>query len=820
MVEERRFKAFISYSHSDELFASKLHKDLESYRVPKKLRGTAGRFGDVPARLFPIFRDREELPASGSLPASIEDALRRSDVLLVICSPAAAQSSWVAAEIQRFQELSATGRIICAILSGEPNAEPARTIEQECFPARLRAAVAEPLAADFRDGKDGYTLAKLKIIAGLLGLDLELLRQREKEAERQRMTVRSVVGAGIALSIGAASFFGWQAVRQESIAKQEALRLQRSVAEMFSNAAVKRMESGDELGAIRLAAAGHALHSPIGDAPTETLRTIFATAGGGAVVQLPFAPAIIQKAGDAPFYLVISEGGEMVLLDATTLAVRAKGQNKSEPFVEDYDGGAPRLPTPISADGASFGSFASKEFLIQRTSDGGVVHTIPTQSVMAAKFIATDEVVLLDNCVGRIVRSGKEVASYPAPEAVGCGDGVTSTDIRAWKDFPFFFDPSLAQMDESGATGSSDCQRAGMSIADFATGKVYRQSGYCNAAGKLRDDYRSIAWNDASLTWVADDGAAASPELKTRLQTMAAEVAGQASQNALTDFEVWLSASPEDAVTSEPELRLLPGNRLASISATSDSGLFERLNQPPSNAVSVAVNCSALKSVDAAVWKLLDGGFKFPKTEAECSNPKAVFSAVNALAASENTVAFGKWAVTDSGGGTAASIALVQRKAPQAEWRLAYKSDRDMRKLGFLDSDPSSGVSLWALIGPGANEIVVHKSGVSISPIKLSAELCPGGIVAGPLEFLGYTLTGSRLPGGDWIISCQDEKGEKRITKVVLGRFFSEGYISDRLSSIPADQLRFTESEMAEPAFSRLSPALRETLVKAGLLAG
>ena len=486
--------------------------------------------------------------------------------------------------------------------------------------------------------------------------------------------------------------------------------------------------------------------------------------------------------------------------------------------MEDYDGGAPRLPTPISADGASFGSFASKEFLIQRTSDGGVVHTIPTQSVMAAKFIATDEVVLLDNCVGRIVRSGKEVASYPAPEAVGCGDGVTSTDIRAWKDFPFFFDPSLAQMEASGATGSSDCQLAGMSIADFATGKVYRQSGYCNAAGKLRDDYRSIAWNDASLTWVADDGAAASPELKTRLHTMAAEVAGQASQNALIDIEVWGSASPEDAVTSQPELRLLPGSRLAKISATSDSRLFERVDQPPTNAIPVGVNCSALKSVDPAVWQLLDGSFSFPKTESECARPKAVFSAGNAVAVSENSVVFGRWVGTDPTGSTTASIALVQRKAPQAEWRLAYKSDQDMRKLGFLDSDPSSGVSLWVLIGPGANEIVVHKSGVSISPVKLSAELCPGGNVAGPLEVLGYTLTGSRLPAGDWIISCQDEKGDKRNTKVVLSRFFSEGYISDRLSSIPAEQLRFTESEMAEPAFKRLSPALRAMLGREGLV--
>ena len=43
---------------------------VESYRIPPKLVGKATGVGEVPRRLRPIFRDREELPASGDLSAS------------------------------------------------------------------------------------------------------------------------------------------------------------------------------------------------------------------------------------------------------------------------------------------------------------------------------------------------------------------------------------------------------------------------------------------------------------------------------------------------------------------------------------------------------------------------------------------------------------------------------------------------------------------------------------------------------------------------------------------------------------------------------
>ncbi|NNC77299.1 MAG: toll/interleukin-1 receptor domain-containing protein, partial [Woeseiaceae bacterium] len=66
-IEDYKYKAFISYSHKDEKWASWLHKALETYSVPKHLVGQSTAYGPVPARIAPIFRDREELSTATNL---------------------------------------------------------------------------------------------------------------------------------------------------------------------------------------------------------------------------------------------------------------------------------------------------------------------------------------------------------------------------------------------------------------------------------------------------------------------------------------------------------------------------------------------------------------------------------------------------------------------------------------------------------------------------------------------------------------------------------------------------------------------------------
>lgn len=117
-----KYWAFLSYSHTDAKWGDWLHKALETYRVPRRLIGKESRDGKIPARLFPIFRDREELPVSADLGSNINEALRESRYLIVICSPRAAQSRWVGEEIKTFKKLGREDRILALIIDGEPNA--------------------------------------------------------------------------------------------------------------------------------------------------------------------------------------------------------------------------------------------------------------------------------------------------------------------------------------------------------------------------------------------------------------------------------------------------------------------------------------------------------------------------------------------------------------------------------------------------------------------------------------------------------------------------------------------------------------------------
>lgn len=200
-----KYWAFLSYSHTDTKWGDWLHKALETYRVPRRMIGKESRDGKIPERVFPIFRDREELPVSADLSTNINDALERSRYLIVVCSPRSAQSRWVGEEIKTFKKLGREDRILALIIDGEPNAsdgKPGFNIKDECFHELMRHRLAadgtvtpqrtEPIAADAREGKDGKTNAKLKLLAGLIGVNYDELKQREQDRRLRRARVFGV----------------------------------------------------------------------------------------------------------------------------------------------------------------------------------------------------------------------------------------------------------------------------------------------------------------------------------------------------------------------------------------------------------------------------------------------------------------------------------------------------------------------------------------------------------------------------------------------------------------------------------------------------
>jgi len=206
-----KYWAFISYSHQDERWGRWLHRALETYRIPRRLVGRETPAGTIPRRLLPIFRDRDEMASSSELAGTINEALSQSAFQVVICSPHAATSRWVNEEIKAFKRLGRERRILAFIVDGTPNASDASARLAECFPRALRyrldergevgEAKAEVVAADARPGKDGRENAKLKLIAGLLGIGFDELKQREKARQRLRALtiVAMIVAVGVAM---------------------------------------------------------------------------------------------------------------------------------------------------------------------------------------------------------------------------------------------------------------------------------------------------------------------------------------------------------------------------------------------------------------------------------------------------------------------------------------------------------------------------------------------------------------------------------------------------------------------------------------------
>jgi tetratricopeptide (TPR) repeat protein len=231
------YRAFISYSHADKQLAQRLHRAIESYPIPGKLIGKQTAVGKTPRRLRPIFRDREELPASGDLSAELTAALQGSMFLIVVCSPAAARSRWVNEEIRQFKQFHGDGRVLALVVDGEPHASDIPGSHHlECFPEALRWRIgpdgklsdvpAEPIAADLRREADGRRLATQKLIAGLTGLKLDELVRRETQrriAQATAVAVGAVMGMVVT---GGLAFYAnslrMEANAQRAIAEHEA----------------------------------------------------------------------------------------------------------------------------------------------------------------------------------------------------------------------------------------------------------------------------------------------------------------------------------------------------------------------------------------------------------------------------------------------------------------------------------------------------------------------------------------------------------------------------------------------------------------------
>jgi hypothetical protein len=178
--------AFISYSRRDRLFAAKLEAALERYLPPRDL--------GVARRRLDIFRDEEDFTGA-EYHASLEQHLRNSATLIVICSPHARASKYVNDEIRRFVLLKGAENPHSAV--GRPQQRGRGRFQRSGLPGRLVRGARDAARREFRRHRSCAAAHRQGTVPGLVahvlaklyGTPRSVLEQRERK--RRARTLRA-----------------------------------------------------------------------------------------------------------------------------------------------------------------------------------------------------------------------------------------------------------------------------------------------------------------------------------------------------------------------------------------------------------------------------------------------------------------------------------------------------------------------------------------------------------------------------------------------------------------------------------------------------
>lgn len=187
MEDKYKYFAFISYNSKDTAWGKRVQKKLEHYRMPATL---CSEHGWKRKPLNPIFFAPTDIQPGG-LTAELQERLKASRNLIVICSPNSAKSAWVGKEIEYFHSLGRTDNIHFFIVDGVPHSGNEDT---ECFnPIVETIGLPEILGANVHEKVSPWPWvnkerAYVQLITKLLGVEFDSIWQRHK-----RMMIQQVV---------------------------------------------------------------------------------------------------------------------------------------------------------------------------------------------------------------------------------------------------------------------------------------------------------------------------------------------------------------------------------------------------------------------------------------------------------------------------------------------------------------------------------------------------------------------------------------------------------------------------------------------------
>lgn len=351
-----QYDAFISYRHiqPDKAIAENLHKQLESFKLPKNVNAS---LANGHTRIERVFRDEDELPIASSLEDAIVTALQNSEWLIVICSPRILESAWCRLEISTFIRLHGRDHVLAVLVEGEPDeAIPEELLYEETttynalgVPEVTRKRV-EPLACDIRDKSTKKMVKnlesqKLRLLAKMFNLNYDDLRQRHREKAMKRKLRLVSIAAAILFVIFLVAAVGFIAVylqnqkineqnielasQAELIANQNVSLLQ-SQAESTANASLYAYNDDDRQTALQLAYNSLTMvddnempYTAAGERALAQSLNVYAQQGtlsSFARFSMPGQIVRSEFSLDNQYYLAFDELGNLYVWDVVTLA--------------------------------------------------------------------------------------------------------------------------------------------------------------------------------------------------------------------------------------------------------------------------------------------------------------------------------------------------------------------------------------------------------------------------------------------------------------------------------------------------------------------
>lgn len=189
--EEYKYFAFISYNSHDTKWGKRLQRKLEGYRMPATL---CSEHGWERKPMKPVFFAPTDIQPGG-LTAELQERLKASRHLIVICSPHSAQSKWVGKEMAFFHSLGRTDNIHFFIVDGTPHSGNKDT---ECFnPVIEELGLPEILGANIHERVYRWSWmnkerAYVQLITKLLGVEFDTIWQRHRRLLIERFVAWTV----------------------------------------------------------------------------------------------------------------------------------------------------------------------------------------------------------------------------------------------------------------------------------------------------------------------------------------------------------------------------------------------------------------------------------------------------------------------------------------------------------------------------------------------------------------------------------------------------------------------------------------------------